>query len=134
MPMFREKVIRSGKTTEVARPLFPRYLFVQIVQQWSSLAGTYGVSGIVKDGASPKYVPQKIIDKLKSREDKDGFILLDEDDSIKKDDPVKVMKGPFEGHIGIFQGMTADERAVVLFKMLGSERELKLDPKILVAV
>lgn len=134
LPMIREKVIRQGKQIELARPLFRNYIFTRIQAQWSSLTGTYGVSGIVLEGRSPQRVPERVIETLKNRQDKDGFIRLDEKEELEKGQTVKINSGPFEGHIGIYEGMSADERAIVLFKLLGSDRELRLDPKMLVTI
>lgn len=134
LPMIREGVLRGGKKIEVAKPLFPRYLFVKIQQQWSSLTGTYGVSGVVMDGKNPRYVPERIVDQLKNRQDADGFVKLDEEEGLKAGSSVKVVGGLLEGKIGIFQGMSPDERAIVLFSLLGGDRPLKMDPKVLVTV
>jgi transcription antitermination factor NusG len=112
--------------------LFPKYIFVKIKQQWASLTGTYGVSGLVMEGKSPKKVPQLVIDKVKEREDNMGFVVLESKDEVKEGSSVKIKDGPLKDYIGIYQGMSPDERAVVLFKLLGSDRLVKLNPKLLV--
>lgn len=134
LPMIREVSVRAGVKTLLAKPLFPRYIFVKIAGRWSSLTGTYGVSAVVMDGKAPRYVPERIVKQLVSREDESGFVVLDEEEGLRSGSSVKVKSGVLEGQIGIYQGMSADERAIVLFKLLGADRQLRLDPKVLVAV
>ena len=134
LPLYREKIVKNGVAQDVARVLFARYIFCKVKQQWACLTGTYGVSALLMEGLSPKVVPQKIIDQIKQREDKQGFVVLDDDEELKKGKPVQITKGIFKDTIGIYQGMSTDERAIVLFKMLGSEREVKINPKLLVTL
>jgi transcriptional antiterminator RfaH len=134
LPMIREAGLRDHKKVELAKPLFPRYIFTMCKPQWSSLTGTFGVSAVVMDGKQPRRVPDRIIDSIRGREGGDGFVRLDEEEGLKPGDQVKIGKGVLEGNIGIYQGMDADERAMVLFKMLGSERKILLDPKVLIIV
>ena len=134
LPLFREKIVKQNNTIDVTKVLFPRYIFVKVRQQWASLTGTYGVSGLVMEGTSPKVIPERVIEKIRSREDKDGFITIEEKDKLSQGDSVKLAEGPLKDSIGIYQGMSNDERAVVLFKILGSEREFKVPPKLLIVV
>ena len=131
LPLFREKIVKEGNTTETAKVLFPRYIFVKIKSQWASLTGTYGVSGLLMDGSSPKIVPERVIEKLKNRENSDGFVVLEEKDKLGIGSIVKVSEGVLKDTVGIYQGMSSDERAIVLFKMLGGDREVKVNPKLL---
>lgn len=126
--------MRLGNKIKVAKPLFPRYIFVSIRQQWSSLTGTYGVSGVVMDSKGPRKVPDKIVSALVEREDKDGFVVLDEVGRLREGQQIRVGSGLLGDRIGIYQGMDADARAIVLFRLLGSERAFKVDPKVLVVV
>ena len=86
------------------------------------------------DGKSPRYVPERIVDGLKMREDEDGFVKLDEVEGLRKGQQVRIGAGLFEGQVGIYEGMTADERAIVLFKLLGGDRKVPVNTKILVAI
>jgi len=133
-PMFREKIIKNNEKIEVARPLFPRYIFVRIVQQWSSLTGTYGVSGVVMDGQEPRIVQESVLSSLRNREDKNGFVELDKKEGFLRGEPVTLKSGPLKDKIGIYDGMTSDERAIILFKMLGGSRPVKVNPKLLVSL
>jgi hypothetical protein len=39
---------------------------------------------------------------------------------VQRGDKVRVRRGPFEGHFGIYDGMTGHERAAVLLQVLGA--------------
>ena len=130
LPLYRERTVKG----DVAKVLFSKYLFVKIQRQWASITGTYGVSGLVMDGIKPRKVPESVLEKLKAREDTDGFVILDEKDELKQGSTVRFSSGPLSDTIGIYQGMDVDERALVLFQMLGSERQVRVNPKILIAV
>lgn len=135
LPMIREQTSRNGIKVEVAKPLFPRYIFVHITGQWSSLTGTYGVSALVMDGKSPRYVPERIVEGIRKREDDEGFVVLDDDETLKVGQPVRVSEGVFSGHIGVYQGMSPDERAIVLFQLLGGKpAKVSLNTKLLITI
>lgn len=134
-PLFREIVVRGGVKTEVARPLFPRYCFVRTKPQWASLTGTFGVSAVVMEGKNPRRVPDRVVELLRGREDEEGFVHLDEDDSdLRRGSSVKVGAGMFQGNIGIYQGMDEAERAIVLFRLLGKEHKVHVNPKVLITI
>jgi transcriptional antiterminator RfaH len=76
LPVFRERIFKQDKPFDVTKVLFPRYIFVKVRQQWASLTGTYGVSGVLMDGVSPKVIPERVIEKIKQRQDAEGFVVL----------------------------------------------------------
>lgn len=108
----------SGKHARFV-PLFPRYLFVEIVQAWHFLLSTYGVQTVVVNGVSPVRVPRRIITDLKARENEQGYIHLPERQRFNRNDPVRVSAGPFAGRIGLYAGQTAANRVRVLLECLG---------------
>jgi transcriptional antiterminator RfaH len=115
----REKVIRvrRGRKVDHVRYLFPRYLFVWIVDQWHALLGTFGVSKILMNGDVPSRLPDKWINGMRARE-LDGLITLPKD-RFKIGEQVRVTGGLFEGHFGLYQGMTSRQREVILLGTLG---------------
>src|SRR5216684_6627932 len=60
------KELRGSKA--VIRPLFPRYVFVGIVQSWYPITGTRGVSHVLLGTDGPLPVHEGIIKELRSRE------------------------------------------------------------------
>src|SRR5436190_1571730 len=80
------------------RPLFPGYCFVLIVSQWWAARWSPGVIRIVLDGAVPAKVPDLVIDEIRRREVR-GVVELPKARGMRAGDRVKVLAGPFRGHI-----------------------------------
>jgi hypothetical protein len=61
-------------------PLFPRYLFVghDANQRSASVANTYGVLYVVQCGQRPAYVPQGVIDDIRTRMNQRGVVFVDD--------------------------------------------------------
>ena len=79
LPRYQKRRSHARKVDTVARPLFPRYLFVAIdlaTQRWRAIQSTLGVSHLVCWSDRPASVEDSVIDALKAREDEDGFIKL----------------------------------------------------------
>jgi transcription antitermination factor NusG len=100
------------------RPLFPGYCFVLIVSQWWAARWSPGVIRIVLDGAVPARVPDQAITELRRREHR-GVIELPKPPGLHAGDRVKILRGPFGGHLGLYAGMKPHERVDVLLRLLG---------------
>lgn len=123
VPKFHE-----GKRSGV---LFSRYVFVNIIDAWHSIFGTFGVTSLIRNGDKPATVKSAFIDELKAREGSDGFIDLTKEIQIRKPgDKVSVVGGPFYGFTGIYQGQSAHEREIVLLNMLGRSVRVELESKL----
>jgi transcriptional antiterminator RfaH len=121
LPMIRNNAVERGIAVLRDRPLFPRYLFVRIVnEQWRSLTGTFGVASIIMDGNRPASLPDIAIDQLRARE-RDGYVVLPrpEEITLTPGQAVRVTTGVFEGMVGVYQGMGPAERERVLLNILG---------------
>lgn len=115
------------------RPLFPRYVFVEIEQMWRSLTGTRGISYILLGEDSPQTLPDPVIAGLKAREDTKGLYQLAEPPKFLKGERVKATEGPFQGLPLFYEGMTSHDRVRVLVEMLGRKCPVILDEEILAA-
>jgi transcriptional antiterminator RfaH len=113
---------RNGDNT---RPLFPGYCFVLIVLQWHAARWSPGVVRLVSEGMVPARVPDRIIDTLRKREHR-GVIKLPAAPKIRAGDPVRVLGGPFGGHLGLYAGMKPHQRVEVLLTLLGSQQRVSL--------
>ena len=131
------KVRRHARRLEkVAAPLFPRYLFVSVecaTQRWLSIDSTFGVVRLVRAGEWPAPVPQHVIEALKHREDADGFVQLAPRPRFAPGDKVRVSSGAFCDCVGLFQGMTSQERVTILLELLGRKARVALDTDIIEA-
>jgi len=118
---------RRAKWTKVVEPLFPRYLFIHVDPDESSLApvrSTHGVAGLVRFGHSLKPVPESVIDYLRQTENPDTHQHHAEDWPHRSGDTVEVLEGPFKGLTGVFQVATAEDRALLLIDLLGRQNSV----------
>jgi transcriptional antiterminator RfaH len=125
---------RIGSITKI-KILFPRYLFVQIDQQWHSINSTFGVSRVIlgRDNR-PAIVSDRIISDLKMREDSKGLISLPQPSKFRPGEKVRVVNGPMSGYDAIYDGMRPNDRVRILIELLGQQAIVELDEKDLAAV
>lgn len=129
-PRYQHK--RPNKKTLI-RPLFPRYIFVEIQDVWYSIRSTRGISSILSGDNGPQYVPEALVYGIMAREDKHGFIITDSRDRFERGASVKTEQGPLAGLPLIYDGMTANERCAVLVAMMDRYVRVEMEVKPLVA-
>lgn len=130
LPRYLKRRRHARKIETVKVPLFPRYLFVDIdraTQGWRTIQSTIGVSRLVCNGDEPAPVPLGVISDLLQREDADGLIPLNFAPRFTPGDKIRVLDGLFTGCLGLFQGMTDQERVAILLDMLGRKTRVVLD-------
>jgi transcriptional antiterminator RfaH len=108
--------------------LFVDYLFVKMpfTAQWRSIRSTYGVLEIVVFGECPATITQEEINRLRDRENDLGVIEMPSDPFVL-DEGLRVKSGPFEDCLGLYQGMTNDQRVIVLMELLGRKVKLNIE-------
>jgi transcriptional antiterminator RfaH len=125
LPRLRQHRVSHGRRIETQPALFPGYLFLQVVNgAWWDARWAPGVTKIVLDGAAPARVPDGVIDEIRSREVK-GLIELPSS-RLKRGDPVRILRGPFQGQLAIYANTKPRERIEVLLALLGSRRQVNL--------
>jgi transcriptional antiterminator RfaH len=105
--------------------LFPGYLFVWIELQWHTARWAPGVVRLVMNGVGPATVPDGVITDLKGRET-GGLIDLPSPPKFRAGDRVRILHGPFAGHVGLYAGMRPHERVEVLLAILGGAQRVTL--------
>jgi transcriptional antiterminator RfaH len=107
-------------------PLFPGYLFVRIVDRWYPVIWTVGVVRLLMSGDQPARLPEKAMTEIRKREI-GGFVKLPSPTNrLRKGQPVRVIRGSFEGQVAIHQGMSSKERVWVLLNLLGQKVPVEL--------
>ena len=124
-PRLRERRTVQGRKVVRTPLLFPAYAFVFIRLQWHAARWAPGVIRLVMDGAVPARVPDAVIDEIRSRE-RGGLIELPEPPTVRLGDAVRILRGPFEGHLAIYHGMKPRQRVEVLLSLLGSRQRMTL--------
>ena len=136
LPKYARLRRHARKTERVARPLFSGYLFVAVdssCQGWRAINSTLGVARLVAAAEAPIPVPEAVIEGLRAREGADGCVRLEPHRHLKSGDTVRVTEGVFESFLGLYQGLTAGERALVLIDFLGRKVRALIDPETLAA-
>jgi transcriptional antiterminator RfaH len=80
LPMKLHMTRKAGQDELLARPFFPRYLFVRldlVAQRWRPILSTIGVASMLMGGDHPMWLADRAIDRLKAQEE-GGFIKLGE--------------------------------------------------------
>jgi transcriptional antiterminator RfaH len=136
LPRYLRRRRHARKADFVARPLFPRYLFVAVdvaTQRWRSIQSTFGVSHLVTDGSGPAVVPEGIVAALKAREDAKGLVKMDAGPKFASGDKVRVLTGVFMDSAGVFDGVVDRDRVAILLEMLGGKVRVHLDADLVAA-
>jgi transcriptional antiterminator RfaH len=125
-PRLRSYRVSRGRKIEGRSLLFPSYIFVLIVAQWHAARWAPGVIRLVMAGdAKPARVPDAIIAEIKARE-RDGLIELPKPPGLQRGDAVRVVLGPLQGLLGLYEGMKPHERVAVLLQILGGQQRVEL--------
>jgi transcriptional antiterminator RfaH len=125
VPRLRELRTAHGRKVTRTPLLFPGYLFVLIELQWHTARWCPGVVRIVLNGGTPAAVPGAVIADLKARET-GGLIDLPQPPKFRPGDRLRVIHGPFAGHVGLYAGMKPRERVEVLLAILGAAQRVTL--------
>jgi transcriptional antiterminator RfaH len=136
LPRYLKRRCHARKVEFVARPLFPRYIFVAIdmaTQRWRSIQSTFGVSRLITNGDDPAVVPESVIHALKAREDEKGFVRIDCKPAFAPGDKVRVLAGAFMDSAGLFSGLADHDRVSILLDMLGRKVRVFLDADMVAA-
>lgn len=120
------RTLRSGGR-EVRELLFPGYIFIRFVDSWSSLMHTKGIKHLFTRNDRPVPVPVRDIDYFRSREDSAGFVQLDPPLADGISVVVGESGGSYAGTRGVFQGMNAARRCMVLMSLLGRDIVVDFD-------
>jgi len=120
---------RGGRKVESHPPLFPSYLFIMITTGWWNARWCPGIVKLLTAGDAPMPVSDSLINEIKSRE-RNGLVMLPKREAFQ----VRITAGAFAGHLGLYQGMRARDRILVLLALLGGQSRVELDKDAVEAV
>jgi transcription antitermination factor NusG len=114
-------------------PLFTTYFFARVEARWRPIERSLGVASVVKFGAAPAKVPDAEIAKLIARSDPDGVVRLAARPppgairpALALGSKVMIADGPLVGFDGLYAGMGAGDRELVLMNILGAQRPVEI--------
>jgi transcriptional antiterminator RfaH len=129
-PRLLRRLRSRGRWVERIGPLFPRYLFLHLDVGREALGpvrSTVGVANVVRFGCDYTVVPDAVVLSLKDRADpQTGLHRLNDERVLAPGSSLRIVAGVFEGLEGVFQRESADERVVVLLKLLGQETSVQI--------
>lgn len=105
--------------SSVVKPMFPGYLFVDVVPdtaEWARVSYSPGVKGVVSFGGIPARVPHEVVTALRERTMRDRTVNVSR--PFKEGDMVIVQRGPLRGLSAIFKGYVSDSGRVKLLMEL----------------
>lgn len=124
LPRYLRTRRHARKTETVARPLFPRYLFVGVDlarDRWRAIQSTFGVSNLVIAGEEPLPVPDAVVDEIRAREGGDGCVSLGLPAGVGPGSRVRLIDGIFADAKGVIERVADDRRVAILLALLGRE-------------
>lgn len=122
LPRLQIRKRRNGKWVEVIEALFPGYLFIWLnpyAQSTVPVRSTRGAIGLLRFGAQPARVPEKVIAAIRQREDAATGVHRDNRPQFSQGETIKLVEGPLSGMEGIFSQQDSQERVTVLLELLG---------------
>ncbi len=118
----------TGKPTYIVKPLFARYIFARFCasQLFHMIRFTRGVHSIVSFGDSPTPVDDRIVDAIKARVDKEGYVSIGEE--LRFGDEVMIRDGPLRDFAGIFERHIKDgDRVMILLETVSYQAHIAID-------
>ena len=126
-PLFMKRIRHARRAFDAKRPLFPGYLFVEVLKDrsaWRPILSTIGVRTLVRCGDQLSYVDNGFIESLRARE-LDGVIARP-DRAFNIGQQVRMAGGPFDGLVATIIEMDDRERLTVLMAMLNGQVKVKV--------
>jgi transcription antitermination factor NusG len=123
-PCIREQRLRFGRRMETRPALFPGYCFVLIELQWHAARWAPGTLGLIMDGMKPARVSDSVIEAIRQREVR-GLVELPKA-PLRRGARVRILRGPFRGHLAIYADMRPRQRVEVLLQLLGGAHRVEL--------
>jgi transcriptional antiterminator RfaH len=118
----------SGAITLISRPLFTRYIFAHFSVRNSlrTVRYTRGVLKIVSFNLKPAPIDDEVIELMKSRVGKDGFLHVGE--ALNPGDKVRIKDGPWRAVVGVIERSTQPrERVEILLTAINYQGRLTIE-------
>ncbi|MGO8831351.1 MAG: transcription termination/antitermination protein NusG [Roseiarcus sp.] len=121
----------ARKVETIKAALFPRYLFIHLDltrDRWRSVNGTVGMAHLVTSGEMPCPVPVGFVEGLQCA-CRDGVITIVPE--LAPGDSVRLIDGPFAGHVGELLRLDAKGRVELLLELLNGAVRVKVARELL---
>jgi transcriptional antiterminator RfaH len=123
LPTLKVDKVQRGKIATSIKPLFSRYLFIQldtVRSNWSAIRSTRGVTNLVAFGGTFATLPDDCVAALRHAP------LTLHQRLFEPGERIAISSGPFIGLEGIYQMVDGDARALVLLELISQPRKISL--------
>jgi transcriptional antiterminator RfaH len=131
LPRMETVSVRALKSVTVQKPLFPSYLFCHFDpnESLAYVRWTKGVKKLLPESVNPVPITIEVVDAIRSLEQRDGIIRKQ---PLKKDDRVRIARGPLKDILGIFDHWASDQgRVRVLLNFVSYQASVELHHSLL---
>jgi len=131
LPRYLRRRRHARRQEMVARPLFPRYLFVALDparDRWRAIHSTFGVNHLVLAGDEPVPVPAGVVEEIRARETGEGYVKLGLPAGIGPGSQVRLIDGIFADSTGVLERVADERRVAILLELLGREVRVFVPP------
>ena len=115
------------------RPLFPGYLLVQLAPNqgpWRQVNSTRGVARLIRLGAKPSVVQNKIVEALMARFDHQSILRQTSEtqsSQLHAGNQAQVTQGPFSGFIATITDIEPNNRINILIEIMGQTTKVVIN-------
>jgi transcriptional antiterminator RfaH len=127
-PKIIKRIRHARKSRDVARALFPGYVFLRVDadhRQWRPALSTYGVRTLMRNGTTLSLLPDAFIAGLRARE-QEGLIVRPTN-PFQVGQEVRISGGPFDGLIAEIVQLGEQQRLVVLLDVLNRPVRVQIE-------
>jgi len=105
--------------------LFPGYVFCRLGPQFYPVLWTPHVIRLLMAGDRPAKLSDEIVENIRKLEHR-GLIKLPQPPRLRLGQQVKVIRGSFQGLLGLYDGQSGKDRERVLLELLGRKVRIEL--------
>ena len=132
-PRIRERRRRQGKAFYEESPLFPGYLFVQLLfpEDYARIRWTPGLVRVITSGGSPVQIGEAMLGDIR-RLERVGLRHRLHARALSPGSRVRIVEGPFAGFEGSVQAhLNGGERIRILLELFRRQAALDCNPDLL---
>lgn len=133
-PRYLKTIRHARRVKNVASPLFPGYLFVQLSdasEVWRQINSLPGSIGLIKFNSRPAPLHKDFANSVIYNMDPEGLVSFSENLNIG--DEVRAVGGPFDQLLGKIVELPDRDRITILIKFLNRDVEVTLRKSAVVA-
>jgi transcription antitermination factor NusG len=114
--------------------LFPRYLFVDLIDQWWKIAHANYVQRLFTSDHRPCRVPDQFMTELQAKMSPDGTVAMEPRERFTIGDRVEIIRGQFKSLLATYDGLSPRQQETALIEILGRKVRVEFQPGDLASV